>query len=82
MSGPNRRVGSAVLAALGSMTGVQLGAALSKLEPGIGALPGFLILGQALAAAGVVAITMIVAASVGVTLSAARAEAPIPLAVD
>jgi inner membrane transporter RhtA len=55
---------------------------LMSIEPGIGALLGFLILGQSLAAAGVLAVAMIVAASVGVTLSAGRDEAPIPLLVD
>jgi inner membrane transporter RhtA len=55
---------------------------LMSIEPGIGALLGMLILGQSLAVVGVVAIAMIVAASVGVTLTATRDQAPIPLLVD
>jgi inner membrane transporter RhtA len=55
---------------------------LMSLEPGIGALLGLLILGQSLALAGVVAIVLIVSASVGVTLTTPGDEIPVPLAID
>jgi inner membrane transporter RhtA len=55
---------------------------LMSLEPGIGALLGLVILGQSLALGGVVAIGLIVSASVGVTLTA-DAEAPsIPALIE
>ena len=47
---------------------------LMSLEPGVAALAGFVILGQALGTRELVAITMVVAASVGVTRAASRAE--------
>jgi inner membrane transporter RhtA len=49
---------------------------LMSLEPGIGALLGLVLLGQGLAAGGVAAIVMIVAASVGVTLTGSGDDAP------
>jgi inner membrane transporter RhtA len=55
---------------------------LMSLEPGIGALFGLVILGQSLALGGVVAIGLIVSASVGVTLTAGAEEAPIPALID
>ena len=54
---------------------------LMSIEPGIGALLGLVILGQSLALGGVLAIVLIVAASLGATLSGHDDE-PIPLAVD
>lgn len=47
---------------------------LMSLEPGIAALAGFLVLGQSLDAVQVGAISLVVAASVGVTRAARRAE--------
>ena len=47
---------------------------LMSLEPGVAALAGFVILGQALGTRELVVITMVVAASVGVTRAASRAE--------
>ncbi|MGI8507263.1 MAG: EamA family transporter [Solirubrobacteraceae bacterium] len=55
---------------------------LMSLEPGIGALLGLVILGQSLAATGVLAIVLIVGASLGVTLTGSHEEAAIPLLVD
>jgi inner membrane transporter RhtA len=55
---------------------------LMSLEPGIGALLGLVILGQSLAFGGVVAIGLIVSASVGVTLTAPAGETPIPAVID
>jgi inner membrane transporter RhtA len=55
---------------------------LMSLEPGIGALLGLVILGQSLALGGVVAIGLIVSASVGVTLTADAEEPPIPAVID
>lgn len=55
---------------------------LMSLEPGIGALLGLVILGQALALGGVVAIGLIVSASVGVTLTADAEEPPIPVVIE
>ena len=54
---------------------------LMSIEPGIGALLGLLILGQSLSLAGVLAIALIIAASVGVTLGEGR-EAPIAVPVE
>jgi inner membrane transporter RhtA len=54
---------------------------LMSIEPGIGALLGLLILSQSLALGGVLAIVLIVAASLGATLSGHDDE-PVPLAVD
>ena len=47
---------------------------IMSLEPAIAALLGFLILGQGLAVAGVVAIAMVSVASAGAALSGERAE--------
>ncbi len=55
---------------------------LMSLEPGIGALLGLVILGQSLAATGVLAIVLIVGASLGVTLTSPGETAAIPLLVD
>jgi inner membrane transporter RhtA len=55
---------------------------LMSLEPGIGALLGLVILGQSLALGGVLAIGLIVSASVGVTLTADPDEPPIPAVID
>jgi inner membrane transporter RhtA len=55
---------------------------LMSLEPGIGALLGLLILGQSLALVGVVAIILIVGASLGVTLTGPSDEVAIPILVD
>jgi inner membrane transporter RhtA len=55
---------------------------LMSLEPGIGALLGLVILGQSLAFGGVVAIGLIVSASVGVTLTAPAGEGPLPAVID
>lgn len=49
---------------------------LMSMEPGIGALLGLVLLGQGLAAGGVAAVVMIVAASVGVTLTGSGDDAP------
>jgi inner membrane transporter RhtA len=48
---------------------------LMSLEPAIGALTGLIVLGQGLAIAGVVAIALIITASVGATLTGRDAEA-------
>ncbi len=55
---------------------------LMSVEPGIGALLGLLILGQSLALVGVLAIGLIIAASLGVTLGATGDDPAIPLLVD
>jgi inner membrane transporter RhtA len=47
---------------------------LMSLEPGIGALLGFVVLGQDLALAGVLAIGMVIAASAGATASVSNAD--------
>jgi inner membrane transporter RhtA len=47
---------------------------LMSLEPGIGALLGFLVLGQDLAATGVIAIAMVIAASAGATATVSNAD--------
>lgn len=47
---------------------------LMSLEPGVAALAGFLVLGQALGVRELVAITLVVAASVGVTRGSSRAD--------
>ncbi len=47
---------------------------LMSLEPGVAALAGLLVLGQSLGTSQVVAIALVVAASVGVTRSARRAD--------
>jgi inner membrane transporter RhtA len=47
---------------------------LMSLEPGIGALLGFLVLGQNLATAGVIAIAMVIAASAGATATVSNAD--------
>lgn len=47
---------------------------LMSLEPGVAALAGFLVLGQALGARELVAIALVVAASIGVTRAANRAS--------
>lgn len=47
---------------------------LMSLEPGIGALLGFLVLGQDLTALGVVAVGMVIAASAGATASVSNAD--------
>jgi inner membrane transporter RhtA len=55
---------------------------LMSLEPGLGALLGFVVLGQGLSAAGVTAVMMVVLASAGATAAAARRDrqraAPLP----
>jgi inner membrane transporter RhtA len=55
---------------------------LMSLEPGLGALLGFLVLGQGLSSAGVTAVLMVILASAGATAAAARRErhraAPLP----
>jgi inner membrane transporter RhtA len=45
-----------------------------SLEPGIGALLGFLVLGQGMTAVGVLAIGMVIAASAGATASVSNAD--------
>jgi inner membrane transporter RhtA len=55
---------------------------LMSLEPGLGALFGLLIVGQSLAFAGVMAIVLIVAASLGVTLTAPPDEPAVPVLLD
>ncbi|MGI8716118.1 MAG: EamA family transporter [Solirubrobacteraceae bacterium] len=55
---------------------------LMSLEPGIGALLGLLILSQSLALAGVLAIGLIVSASLGVTLTAGTDDPPVPAVID
>lgn len=55
---------------------------LMSLEPAIGALLGLIILGQSLALAGALAIALIVAASLGVALTAADGQTPVVLLVD
>jgi inner membrane transporter RhtA len=55
---------------------------LMSLEPGIGALLALVILGQSLALGGVVAIVLIVSASIGVTLTSSDDAAPIPAVLD
>lgn len=55
---------------------------LMSLEPGIGALFALVILGQSLALGGVVAILLIVSASIGVTLTSTPEAAPIPAILD
>jgi inner membrane transporter RhtA len=55
---------------------------LMSMEPGIGAVLGLAILGQSLAATGVLAIGLIVGASLGVTLTGSREGVAIPLLVD
>jgi inner membrane transporter RhtA len=55
---------------------------LMSLEPGIGALFALVILGQSLALGGVVAILLIVSASVGVTLTSPADATPIPAILD
>jgi inner membrane transporter RhtA len=47
---------------------------LMSLEPGIGALLGFLVLGQGMTAVGVLAIGMVIAASAGATASVSNAD--------
>jgi inner membrane transporter RhtA len=47
---------------------------LMSLEPGIGALLGFLVLGQDLTATGVLAIGMVIAASAGATATVSNAD--------
>lgn len=47
---------------------------LMSLEPGVAALAGFLVLGQALGLRELTAITLVVAASIGVTRAASRAD--------
>lgn len=51
---------------------------LMSLEPGVAALAGLVVLGQALSARQVVAIVLVVAASLGVTRSARRADGLVP----
>jgi inner membrane transporter RhtA len=55
---------------------------LMSLEPGIGALLALVILGQSLALGGVVAIVLIVSASIGVTLTSSDEAMPIPAVLD
>jgi inner membrane transporter RhtA len=55
---------------------------LMSLEPGIGALFALVILGQSLALGGVVAILLIVSASIGVTLTSPADATPIPAILD
>jgi inner membrane transporter RhtA len=47
---------------------------LMSLEPGLGALLGFVVLGQGLSPAGVTAVAMVILASAGATAAAARRE--------
>jgi inner membrane transporter RhtA len=47
---------------------------LMSLEPGVAALAGFLVLGQALGARELVAIGLVIAASVGITRAVSRAD--------
>ena len=47
---------------------------LMSLEPGVAALAGFVVLGQALGSRELVAIALVVAASVGITRAASRAD--------
>ncbi len=47
---------------------------LMSLEPGVAALAGFVVLGQALGARELVAIALVVAASVGITRAASRVD--------
>ncbi len=51
---------------------------LMSLEPGVAALAGLVVLGQALSARQVVAIVLVVAASLGVTRSTRRADGLVP----
>jgi inner membrane transporter RhtA len=55
---------------------------LMSLEPGIGALLALVILGQSLALGGVVAIVLIVSASIGVTLTSSDEAMPIPAVLE
>jgi inner membrane transporter RhtA len=55
---------------------------LMSLEPGIGALLALAILGQSLALGGVVAIVLIVSASVGVTLTTTAEAMPVPAVIE
>ncbi len=52
---------------------------LMSLEPGVAALAGFLVLGQALGIRELVAIALVVLASVGVTRASARSDAVVPV---
>lgn len=47
---------------------------LMSLEPGVAALAGFIVLGQALGARELMAIALVVAASIGITRAASRAD--------
>jgi inner membrane transporter RhtA len=47
---------------------------LMSLEPGLGALLGFIVLGQGLSSVGVTAVVMVILASAGATAAAARRE--------
>jgi inner membrane transporter RhtA len=49
---------------------------LMSLEPGIGALLGFLVLGQGLTGLGVLAVAMVIVASAGATASVSNADGP------
>jgi inner membrane transporter RhtA len=55
---------------------------LMSLEPGFGALLALAILGQSLALGGVVAIVLIVSASVGVTLTTTAEAMPVPAVIE
>ena len=61
------------MAALRRLPAATFGVLMS-LEPGIGALLGFLVLGQDLTAAGVLAVGMVIAASAGATASVSNAD--------
>jgi inner membrane transporter RhtA len=66
------------MAALRRLPAATFGVLMS-LEPGLGALLGFLVLGQGLSAAGVTAVVMVILASAGATATTARRERAAPL---
>jgi inner membrane transporter RhtA len=61
------------MAALRRLPAATFGVLMS-LEPGIGALLGFLVLGQGLTAAGILAVAMVIAASAGATAAVSNAD--------
>jgi inner membrane transporter RhtA len=63
------------MAALRRLPAATFGVLMS-LEPGIGALLGFLVLGQDLTGLGVLAIGMVSAASAGATAAVSNADGP------
>jgi inner membrane transporter RhtA len=61
------------MAALRRLPAATFGVLMS-LEPGLGVLFGFLVLGQGLSAAGITAVVMVILASAGATVTSARRE--------